>query len=63
MFPRLSHKYNIDLGSKQDLDTVDYLSPRPDGDIVVGGAKWIYEKQKDLWYNTVDDSTLGEPVM
>ncbi|KAK7735945.1 hypothetical protein SLS53_007324 [Cytospora paraplurivora] len=61
--PHLSHTYNIDIGSKQELDTVDYLNPRPDGGIVVGGAKWIYEKQKDLWYNTVDDSTLVGPVM
>ncbi|ROW17848.1 hypothetical protein VPNG_00806 [Cytospora leucostoma] len=63
VFPHLSHTYNIDFGSKQELDTVDYLNPRPDGGIVVGGAKWIYEKQKDLWYNTVDDSTLVQPVM
>lgn len=39
VFPRLSHMYDIDLGSKQDLDTVDYLNLRPDGGIVVGSAK------------------------
>lgn len=60
--PRLSHTYNIEYG-RQKLETVDYLNPRPDGSIVVGGGKWLYEEQRELWYNTVDDSTLIEPVI
>lgn len=60
--PRLSHTYNIEYG-RQKLETVDYLNPRPDGGIVVGGGKWLYEEQRELWYNTVDDSTLIEPVI
>lgn len=63
VFPHLSHTYNIEFGRKPGLETVDYLNPRPDGGIVVGGAKWIYQKEKELWYNNVDDSTLVEPVM
>ena len=63
VFPHLSHTYNIDFGRTLALDPVDYLNPRPDGGIVVGGAKPLYEKQKELWYNTVDDSTLVEPVI
>ncbi|KAB2575396.1 hypothetical protein DBV05_g5949 [Lasiodiplodia theobromae] len=60
--PRLSHTYNIEYG-RQKLETVDYLNPRPDGGIVVGGGKFLYEEQRELWYNTVDDSTLMEPVI
>ncbi|KUI55502.1 putative oxidoreductase OrdL [Cytospora mali] len=65
VFPHLSHTYNIEFGLEQarDLETVDYLNPRPDGGIVVGGGKWLYERQRELWYNTVDDSTNIEPVI
>lgn len=63
VFPHLSHTYNIEFGGRPGLETVDYLNPRPDGGIVVGGAKWLYEEQKELWYNTVDDSTLIKPVL
>jgi glycine/D-amino acid oxidase-like deaminating enzyme len=36
----------------------DYLIPRPDGSIVVGGARSAYFRKKDLWYNNTDDSEV-----
>ncbi|RDW57200.1 hypothetical protein BP5796_12650 [Coleophoma crateriformis] len=56
--PYLSNTYNIRYAS----DRIDYLNPRPDGSIVVGGGKWTYEKERELWYDTHDDSTLIEPA-
>ena len=51
--PHLTNTYNIRyaLGSR-----VDYLNPRPDGGIVVGGGKWTYEHDREAWYNNWDDS-------
>lgn len=63
VFPHLSHTYNLEFGTDPELETVDYLNPRPDGGIVVGGGKWLYERDRELWYDTVDDSTLLDPVM
>lgn len=63
VYPHLSHTYNLEFGLDPELETVDYLNPRPDGGIVVGGGKWIYEKRRELWYDMVDDSTLIDPVM
>ncbi|KAI3400623.1 hypothetical protein diail_2335 [Diaporthe ilicicola] len=63
VFPHLSHTYNIDFGLVPGSETVDYLNPRPDGGIVVGGGNWIYRQQRELWFDTVDDSTLLEPIV
>ena len=52
--PHLATTYNIAYGP----DKVDYLNPRPDGGIVVGGGKWKYADDRDSWYNNWDDSTL-----
>ena len=52
--PHLSHTYNI----RYRADRVDYLNPRPDGGIVVGGAKWTFADDRKKWYNNWDDSTL-----
>lgn len=36
----------------------DYLIPRPDGSLVVGGAKSTYLNNTDNWYDNTDDSRL-----
>ncbi|KAI0400814.1 FAD dependent oxidoreductase superfamily protein [Xylaria palmicola] len=61
VFPHLSHTYNLEFGL-DDRETVDYLNPRPDGGIVVGGGKWLFEKDRHLWNDTVDDSTTFEAI-
>ena len=30
---------------------------------MVGGGNWIFREQRELWYDTVDDSTLIEPIV
>ena len=57
--PHLSNTYNIYFPHPSDEVTrVDYLNPRPDSGIVVGGGKDGYVRNKPLWYNNTDDSTL-----
>ncbi|CAD0092008.1 unnamed protein product, partial [Aureobasidium vineae] len=57
--PHLSHTYNISYDHPADQATrVDYLNPRPDSGIVVGGAKFLFDADKDCWHDTTDDSTL-----
>lgn len=29
----------------------------------MGGGNWIFREQRDLWYDTVDDSTPVEPIV
>ncbi|KAF7910336.1 uncharacterized protein EAE98_012152 [Botrytis deweyae] len=42
---------------------LDYLIPRSDGSIIVGGASATFRSHKDQWYNNVDDGKLIEPTM
>ena len=56
--PHLSHTYNISYPPGPAL--TDYLNPRPDGGIVVGGGKWKFENERALWYRNWDDSTQVE---
>lgn len=52
--PRLTHSYTLRLSSWD----YDYLIPRGDGSIVVGGARSSFiDNQKD-WYNVSDDSQI-----
>jgi len=56
--PHLSNTYNIAYPQGNvDTDYVDYLNPRPDGGIVVGGGKWTYAEDRSSWYDNWDDST------
>ena len=42
----------------------DYLIPRPDGSIIVGGAKsTFYYQDQDSWYNNTDDSRTVEAAV
>ncbi|GAT26542.1 FAD dependent oxidoreductase [Aspergillus luchuensis] len=42
----------------------DYLIPRPDGSIIVGGAKsTFYYQDRDSWYNNTDDSRTVEAAV
>ncbi|KAH6628984.1 FAD dependent oxidoreductase [Boeremia exigua] len=54
--PRLNNTYALRFA---DWD-FDYLIPRPDGSIVVGGARSAYLSNKDVWYDSVDDSRVIE---
>lgn len=38
----------------------DYLIPRPDGSIIVGGARRAYIGHQEDWYGNVDDTKLIE---
>lgn len=40
----------------------EYLIPKLDGSIVVGGARQTYYHNLDCWYNNVNDDALLEPA-
>ena len=59
--PVLTNTYSISNGPGE----YDYLVPRPDGSIIVGGAKMIPNAdspKREQWYDVTDDGTLIEPV-
>lgn len=58
MAPFLPQTYSIRYGPGM----YDYLIPRNDGSIIVGGAKPHFWHDTSHWYNVHDDSKLIEPA-
>ncbi|KJY01925.1 fad dependent oxidoreductase superfamily like protein [Zymoseptoria brevis] len=56
--PLLSNSYMMRIAP----DEFDYLIPRTDGSIVVGGGRRDYYRHLNEWYDVVDDSKLIEPA-
>ncbi|KUJ16406.1 FAD dependent oxidoreductase superfamily [Mollisia scopiformis] len=56
--PFLPYTYSIRYGPS----LYDYLIPRADGSIVVGGAKQEFWHERKYWYGNTDDSKLIEPA-
>ncbi|KAK7968613.1 hypothetical protein PG988_007686 [Apiospora saccharicola] len=56
--PKISDSYMMRFNDFE----YDYLIPRPDGSIVVGGGRRDYFENLDSWFNVHDDSTLIEPA-
>ena len=55
--PHLVNTYRI----RFDKVNNDYLVPRADGSIIVGGARQVFWHQKDRWFDNVnDDETIEE---
>ena len=56
--PHLGCTYNLHYNPSQ----VDYLVPRPDGSIILGGGSQTYRHDRVQWFDTVDDSAYIENV-
>ena len=57
--PHLVNTYGIRFDARNN----DYLIPRPDGSIVVGGARQKFWHNRERWYGTVrDDELVDEAV-
>jgi hypothetical protein len=56
--PPLLNTYGIRFSSWDH----DYLVPRPDGSIIVGGARSEFFKDLKQWYGRTDDNLLIEPA-
>ena len=58
----VSHLNNT-YGIRFDARNNDYLIPRPDGSIVVGGARQRFWHNKDRWFDTTNDDELVEEAV
>lgn len=56
--PYLLNSYVIRNGPK----TYDYLISRPDGSVIIGGARSTFFHDKKTWYDTTNDDELIEPA-
>lgn len=57
--PHLVNTYGIRFDARNN----DYLIPRPDGSIVVGGARQRFWHNRNRWFDTVkDDEVIDEAV-
>ncbi|KAL4794091.1 FAD dependent oxidoreductase [Aspergillus venezuelensis] len=54
MSPTLDSSYTVRI--KEGI--YEYLVPRPDGSIIVGGARSVYVQDLSNWYNVTDDANL-----
>jgi glycine/D-amino acid oxidase-like deaminating enzyme len=52
--PKLAESYMMRFSDYE----YDYLIPRPDGSIVVGGARRDFYKDLDSWFDNSDDGSL-----
>lgn len=57
--PRLTNTYTLRLSGWD----YDYLIPRADGSIVVGGARSSFYEDDKNWHNVSDDSHVLEPAI
>ncbi|KAJ5522770.1 hypothetical protein N7513_013343 [Penicillium frequentans] len=57
--PRLTNTYTLRFNAWD----YDYLIPRGDGSIVVGGARSSFIQDEKNWYNVSDDSLVLQPAV
>ncbi|KAI2629070.1 FAD dependent oxidoreductase [Hypomontagnella submonticulosa] len=50
----------VEMQSPSSVDC--YYARRPDGSLVIGGARSTYVHEREEWYRNYDDSTLIEPA-
>ncbi|KXJ85425.1 FAD dependent oxidoreductase [Microdochium bolleyi] len=53
----------MSYGLRYGPSLFDYLIPRNDGSIIVGGTKQTWWHEPEHWYDVADDSTLIEPAL
>ncbi|MCJ1475056.1 hypothetical protein MMC13_003716 [Lambiella insularis] len=54
LHPKLTRTFNIHYGG----NAADYVNPRPDGGVVIGGGQQTYLQERELYINVADDSSF-----